>query len=86
MKWRGQAFYYYFDRQYKVSWTQAQPRDTTRPAMLINDTGQVAVDSPSGFSINWSATGSVEKFEKSLGDMPMRGVWNDKEPLAAVKM
>lgn len=86
VKWRGQAFYYYFNREYKASWTQTAPRDTTRPAILSNDVGNVAIDSPNGFNIKWGATGSVEKFEKSLGDMPMRGVWNDKEPLAAVKM
>lgn len=86
VQWRGQAFYYHFNREYKVQWTQIVPRDTTRPATLANDTGAVAVDSPSTFSINWSATGSVEKFEKSPGNLPMRGVWNDKEPLTAVKM
>ncbi|MBI4907432.1 MAG: hypothetical protein HY820_27650 [Acidobacteria bacterium] len=86
VKWRGQAFYYYFDRQYKAQWTQQLPRDTTRPPLMSRDTGNVAIDSPSEFSIKWGATGSVEKFSKAPGPNPMRGTWNDKEPLTASKM
>lgn len=86
VQWRGQAFYYYFDRGYKAQWTKQLPLDTSRPPLLSSDSGVVGIDSPNDFNIKWNATGSVEKFSKSVGPLPMRGMWNDKEPLSATRM
>jgi len=86
VNWRGQAFYYYFDRNLECSWTLTPPLDTTRPSLVVNDKGKVALDVPNAVTIKWGATGSIEKFNKLANSMPMRGTWNDKEPLAATKM
>ena len=85
--WRGQTYYYYFDRNYEVKWTQVVPYTTAQPPLAANDTGNVTLD-PFGVTTRWSATGSVEKFSSVFGtnDKQMRGTWNSTEPLSAVKM
>lgn len=86
VRWRGQSFYYYFDRSREVGWTQIAPLDRSRPAMFYNDKGKLAIGVPNALSIVWNKTGSVEKFENPLNTPKMAGTWNDKEPLAATKM
>jgi hypothetical protein len=87
VSWRGQHFYYYFGRNHDCHWTLSAPLDTTRPSLVSNDSGTVAVDVPNALTIKWATTGSVEKFNKqSIGSGPMKGTWNDKEPLTATKM
>ena len=86
--WRRQSYYYYFDRNSKVKWTQIMPRSTSQPPLAASDTGNVEVEIPNSISIRWNASGSVEKFSRVFAttDEQMRGTWNEKEPLIAVKM
>lgn len=86
VRWRGQSFYYYFDRSREVTWTQIAPLDRSRPSLVYNDKGKLAIGVPNALSIVWSKTGSIEKFENPLNTPNMKGMWNDKEPLAATKM
>jgi hypothetical protein len=87
--WRGQAYYYYFDRNRQVKWTQVLPQDISAPALIGSDTGKFAVQPPISVATLWSATGSIEKFNRvpaTDAEEEMWGKWNDTEPLTAVKM
>jgi hypothetical protein len=87
--WRGQIYYYFFDRNYQVKWTQSRPRDTSQPLLVARDTGSFTVQGTSAVTIRWGATGSVEKLGRlptTTDNMQMGGKWNDKDRLDAVKM
>jgi hypothetical protein len=83
--WRSQPFYYYFDRNNQVTWTQVLPINTLQPPSTPRDTGNVAVDTLNDITIRWGATGSIEKLGKSANNQ-MKGTWNGQEPLSAAKM
>ncbi len=84
--WRGQAFYYYFDAGRQVKWTRTEPDDTSSPLVMGNDTAACVIFLDNTITIRWNNSGSVEKFTKSSDDSPMRGTWNDSEPLTAEKL
>jgi hypothetical protein len=87
--WRGQDYYYYFDSNRQVKWTQILPQDTSQPLLIARDTGKFALQPPNSLTIRWGATGSVEKFVRvpvTEENERMSGKWNDTEPLTAVKM
>jgi hypothetical protein len=83
--WRAQPFYYYFDLNNQVKWTQVLPVSTVQPPAVPRDTGSVAVDTLNSITIRWGATGTIEKLNKS-GNNQMQGTWNDMESLSAAKM
>jgi hypothetical protein len=85
---RGQAYYYYFDRNRQVKWTQIPPPDTSQPPLAPRDTGTFAVLVTNAVITRWGATGSVEKFIVMWNDPDeqMRGIWNGTERLTAVSM
>jgi hypothetical protein len=83
--WRSQPFYYYFDLNNQVKWTQVFPVSTVQPPSAPRDTGSVAVDTLNRITIRWGATGSIEKLSKS-GNNQMNGTWNGNEALSAAKM
>jgi hypothetical protein len=87
--WRGQTYYYYFDRSLQVKWTQDRPSNTAQPLVVARDTGSFVVESAVAITIRWNATGSVEKFglrPTTTENLQMMGTWNNTEPLDAVKM
>jgi hypothetical protein len=85
--WRGQAYYYYFDRNRQVKWTQILPGDTSQPPLAASDTGTSAVEPNNAVTTRWGATGSVEKFSIVFGTgAQMEGTWNGTEPLTAASM
>jgi hypothetical protein len=85
--WRGQTYYYYFDRNRLAKWTQVQPQDTSQPPLVARDTGNFAVEGLNSVTTRWGATGSVEKFSRvPETDDQMGGTWNGTEPLSAAKM
>ncbi|WP_411726567.1 hypothetical protein [Methyloglobulus sp.] len=86
--WRGQAYYYYFERNNKVKWTQIQPPNITKAPLAVSDTGSFTFEFPDSVTIRWGASGSVEKLSKSLAaqNVQMRGTWNDADTLNAEKM
>ena len=86
--WRGQTYYYYFDRNRLAKWTQVQPQDTSQPPLVARDTGNFAVEGLNSVTTRWGATGSVEKFSRvpETDDQKMGGTWNGTEPLSAAKM
>ena len=84
--WRGQAFYYYFDRNYQVQWTLVAPKTSSQPPSGMRDTASVSIDSAIALTATWSATGSVEKFSRVGTKNEMKGMWKDLEPLTATKI
>jgi len=87
--WRGQAFYYLFDRGSQVRWTQAPPSHPAMPLNVPRDTGNVATEAPATVTIRWGASGSEEKLALLPTDtatLGMEGTWNDTEKLTAVKI
>ncbi len=87
--WRAQAYYYYFDRNRQVKWTQNLPSNTLQPPMIASDTGSFAVEGVYAVTIRWGATGSVEKLGRlptTTDDLQIGGTHNGTERLTAVKM
>jgi hypothetical protein len=87
--WRGQTYYYYFDRNRQVKWTQGPPDDASKPPPVCRDTGSFGVEGAAAVTVRWGGTGSVEKFgllPAATAELQMGGTWNGTEPLTAVKM
>lgn len=85
VRWRNDRFYYLFDRNGSVRWTQVRPPSDTR--MMISSKGLGACSNMTGnLSILWTTSGSVERFEKPRDGSSMKGTWNETEPLTANKM
>jgi hypothetical protein len=89
--WRGQFYYYYYNRDYQVKWTRFMPRDTSLPPLLaVEDTGNFAIGFPIAVTNRWATTGSVEEFSgpqaKDQQPTTLQGTWNGTEPLTAMKM
>jgi hypothetical protein len=82
-----QDYYYCFDQNWQVKWTQTQPTDKSQPPLLANDTGSVVLDLPSTLTIRWGKSGTVEKYNKPVdSDQQLQGKWNDTEPIRALKL
>jgi hypothetical protein len=80
--WRGQTYYYFFNPNGKVKYTQAPPRDSLQIPIVQDDTGTFAIDG-SDVTIRWT-TGTIERLSKSMmTDDEMKGTWRGKEPLSA---
>lgn len=73
---RGQAYYYYFDRNRQVKWTQILPHDTSQPPLAPRDTGTFAVLVTNAVITRWGATGSVEKFIVMWNDPDEQMRWD----------
>jgi hypothetical protein len=87
--WRRDVYYYYFDRNNKVKWTQTPPGNTSLPPMNARDTGSIVMEGNAALTIRWGATGSVEKFgllPSTFGNLQMGGTWNGTERLDAEKL
>lgn len=84
--WRGQDYYYYFDRDYVVKWTQIRPPTWITP---IGESGKgtFSVDYPF-VTTKWDDTGTIERFavEPLSDDRNMAGMLNEIEIITAVKM
>jgi len=76
VKWRGQTFYYLFEKNGKVSWGS-----TPRHA---EGTGYWFAAAPSKHVICWTKTGTVEKFTLTSAT-DQTGEWNDGDTLTAKK-
>ncbi len=83
--WRGKIFYYFFEADFKASWTYTKPISNAFLPFKFDDTATVTVDGPDAITLKWTATGSVEKF-KQQGSSQMLGAWNATEPLVATRM
>jgi hypothetical protein len=88
VSWRSAPFYYYFERDGKVKFTRTKPQSTTQPLLGGIDIGSYTLDVNQAVTIRWNATGSIEKLTRSPGAKagPMKGMWNDKEPINAVRL
>ena len=84
--WRGQDYYYYFDRDYVVKWTQVRPPTWITP-FGESGKGTFSFDYPFVTTM-WDQTGTIEKFviEPLSDDRNMAGMLNDTEIITAVKM
>jgi hypothetical protein len=83
--WRGRIFFYLFEPNFKASWTFTKPTSKAFAPLKFDDTATVTIDSARSFTLKWSATGSIEKFQQ-ISPGHMAGMWNGVEPLVATKM
>lgn len=90
--WRGESWYYFFDRMSKAAWSGARPSKEAvlyrNPLQNEEGRGVVAIGMPAnGITIRWKS-GSVEKYERIPGPKGdrLKGTWNDCEPVEAVRM
>lgn len=86
--WRGDRYFYFFDRDYNVQWTRNAPASIGQPPGAANDTGSVTMESAAAVTVRWGTTGSLERFVllPAVGSMQMKGTWNGSEPLLSVRM
>jgi len=82
--WRGKTFFYFFEANFKASWTYTKPISDAFTPFTFDDTATVTLDGPASITLKWKATGSVEKFTGSGREMV--GMWNGVEPLVATKL
>ncbi len=86
--WRGMIYFYYFDRNHQVKWTQTQPPLTAYPPTFAEDIGDFTIDDFSVVTIRWRTSQSVEtlspKYYSSGNEM--KGKCNGTDPLTAVKI
>ncbi len=86
--WRGWIYFYYFDQNHEVKWTQTQPPSTAFPPLVADDTGDFTIDSFSVVTLRWRTTQSVETLRPkyiSSGN-EMTGKCNGTDPFTAVKI
>jgi hypothetical protein len=83
--WRGRTFYYFFDSNFKASWTFGKPVSNAFAPLTFDDTATVTFETPKTITLKWSKTGSVEKFSQAT-EASLVGTWNAAEPLIATKM
>src|SRR5262245_10102986 len=84
--WRGEAYFYFFERSGQVRWTDLRHTGATQPPQNARDRGAFAV-SEDNVTIRWGASGSVETFGRRVTSKEqMRGTWNYREPLVAEKL
>jgi hypothetical protein len=87
VSWRHETYYYFFDRNFGVSWTLVKPSSPSQPPAGDRDKGKVSIEPMNVITIVWSATGSVEKLVKApTVNEQMNGTWNGKEALSAVRL
>jgi hypothetical protein len=84
--WRGRVFFYFFESNFKASWTFTKPVSDAMTPFKFDDTATVTLDGPTSITLKWSATGSVEKFTQTGTGREMAGMWNGVEPLFATKL
>ncbi len=79
--------YYYFGGNSSVMWTQTAPPSVAQAPLCPAGTGTFTV-SPSGITVRWEGTGSLEGFITVPGtdDKEMRGICNGVELLRADKI
>ncbi len=85
--WRGAPYYYFFEKNGKVSYTKKPPARTDRPIALADGKGHW-FKSATGLTICWTSTGSVETLvvKSASGDTHLEGQWNGSEKLVADQM
>ena len=87
VSWRHESYYYFFDRNFGVSWTLVKPSSPSQPPAGARDKGTVTMEPLNVVSILWGATGTVEKLVKTpTTNEQMGGTWNGKEALTAVRL
>ena len=85
--WRGQSFYYYFEKTGRVGWTQQKPKSLKQPLPIPQGSGYHFHRLASKMQVVWSQTGSVEEFETlKVAAGTMTGMWNGSEPMTAKRM
>jgi hypothetical protein len=86
--WRGQIYYYHFDKLYRVVWTSIPPLNLSFFPVGTRDQGTVSISAGSDLEIVWGSTGSVEKFtsQSVAASQTMDGTWNGSERLQAQRL
>lgn len=84
--WRGEVYYYYFDTDNTVKWTQVSPFTAFSP-INVSGTGRFT-NAPLLVTITWDATGSVETWvtQPAGGFQTMAGTYNNTELVWATKI
>jgi hypothetical protein len=86
--WRGQMWYYYFDKNRRVTYTQHEELKDRLP-LVFQGEGRFAVNDPgpNGIVTRWTTTGTGEQFWRASGtaEETMLGYVNGVEQIAARK-
>jgi len=86
--WRGTNYFYQFQSSGRVVYSKKKPASLSSPLSSIDGKGYWFESATGGVNICWSSTGSFEQFLKPTGPTgsAMGGVWNDSEPLVAMRL
>ncbi len=86
--WRNQLHYYHLAPDRTARWARVPPPPVTLPPLAHSAPrgGSFAFGSPSGVTIRWLDSGSVEAFARGLGAAggDMTGTWNSSDRVEAL--
>lgn len=77
--WRGDVYYYFFERSGIAGYTSTRPGNTAQSIAWAQDTGSATANGNT-VQVRWNATGSIERFNQDTANT-MSGMWNDRERL-----
>lgn len=85
--WRSTPYYYFFEKNGKVSYTKKAPASTSQPIVAPDGKGYWFW-APLTIKICWTGTGSLEEltFRPTMPDTHLEGTWNGAERLEADKI
>ena len=85
VNWRGDNYYYFFNLDRRVKWTERKPVDTMTRPLSAAGTGSFTIDG--NWVAIWWESGSTEVFCRSEdNDAHMEGRYNDMEDITADRM
>jgi hypothetical protein len=85
INWRGDNYYYFFNVDRRVKWTQQKPRDLISRPLSAEGTGNFTIDDK-WVAIYWES-GTVEVFQRSdSDDAHMEGRYNNMEDISGDRM
>lgn len=86
--WRDQVYYYRFEGDARVGWTQEPPTSPTQALVKPRGLGSYLVASDSIVATIWSTTGTREKFQRITSDRGARmsGLLNETDPVLAERI
>ena len=78
MEWRGQNYYYYFNKNGQVGYIKQRPKSTKQPLASPEGVG-FWFEKGTNLAICWTATGSLEVFPLFPSGSRLVGTWNGIE-------
>lgn len=85
VEWRGQNYFYYFDKNGRAGYIKQKPKNTKQPPLYLDGSG-FWFELGTNLVICWTATGNLEVFSLIQSGHQMTGTWNDNEKLVAERI